>query len=203
MPRPLPASRAGWTTLAGRAPRGGAERGYCPVMSRLPYLRYADASADGQAVWDGIVGSRGGELVNADGGLIGPFNAFVHAPGAGRRLSSLGATLRFKTSIEPRLSELAILTVGAAWHAEFEWWAHARMAREHGISDAVIGAIGQGAEPPFDADDERAVYAVAHELTETAHLGPDAYAAAHGCSATRAWSSWLRSAATTRWSPIY
>jgi len=30
-------------------------------------------------VWDGVAGPRGGGLVNADGGLIGPFNAFVHA----------------------------------------------------------------------------------------------------------------------------
>ena len=48
--------------------------------SRLPYLRYDELDARGQEVWDGVAGSRGGELVNADGGLIGPFNAFVHAP---------------------------------------------------------------------------------------------------------------------------
>jgi 4-carboxymuconolactone decarboxylase len=89
-------------------------------MSRLPYLGYDDLDADGRQVWDGVVGSRLGELVNDRGGLIGPFNAFVHAPGVGRRLSSLGGKLRFATSIEPRLIELAIITVGAHWKAEFE-----------------------------------------------------------------------------------
>ena len=43
---------------------------------------------------DSIVDSLGDLLVTADGGLAGPFNAFVTAPGAGRRLPSLGATLR-------------------------------------------------------------------------------------------------------------
>ncbi len=112
---------------------------YCHDMTRLPYLRYDDLDERGREVWDGVTGSRGGELVNGEGGLIGPFNAFVHAPGVGRHLSALGGRLRFKTSIERRLSELAIITVGAAWRAEFEWWAHARIAREHGVSDAVCG----------------------------------------------------------------
>ncbi len=144
-------------------------------MSRLPYLRYDDLDADGQEVWDGVVGSRAGQLVNADGGLIGPFNAFVHAPDVGRNLSSLGRQLRFGTSMERRLSEIAIITVGARWKAEFEWWAHARMAREHGVSSAIVDAIGNGDEPPFEADDERTVHAAARQLAETGQLGQDAY----------------------------
>jgi 4-carboxymuconolactone decarboxylase len=148
------------------------------VHSRLPYLRYDDLGPDAKAVWDGVVGSRGGDLVSPDGGLVGPFNAFVHAPGVGRRLSSLGRVLRFETSIERRLSEVAIITVGARWKAEFEWWAHARMAREHGVADEVVEAIGRGEDPPFVADDERIVYAVARQLTSSGQLGQDAFAAA-------------------------
>jgi 4-carboxymuconolactone decarboxylase len=144
-------------------------------MSRLPYLRHDDLGPDGQKVWDAVVGSRGAELVNEQGGLIGPFNAFVHAPDVGRRLGSLGQVLRFGTSIERRLSEIAIITVGARWKAEFEWWAHARMAREHGVADTVVDAIGQGDDPAFEADDERAVYSVARQLTVTGRLDQDAY----------------------------
>lgn len=147
-------------------------------MSRLPYLRRDELDLAGQAVWDSVVGSRGDALVNEAGGLIGPFNAFVHAPGVGRHLSSLGARLRFKTSIERRLSELAIITVGARWKAEFEWWAHARMAREHGVSDAVVAAIGRGEVPAFEADDERVIYAAARQLADSGRLGQHAYDAA-------------------------
>ena len=144
-------------------------------MRRLPYLRRADLDADGQAVWDGVVGSRAGRLVNADGGLIGPFNAFVHAPEVGRNLSELGRVIRFGTSIERRLSEIAIITVGARWKAEFEWWAHARMARDHGVAGEIVDAIGTGAEPPFVADDERTVHAAARQLAETGRLDQDTY----------------------------
>ncbi len=149
-------------------------------MSRLRYLRYDDLDADGQKVWDGVVGSRGNQLVNEQGGLTGPFNAFLHAPGTGHRLSSLGATLRFGTSIERRLTEVAIITIGARWKAEFEWWAHSRMAREHGVPDAVVAAIGRGEEPPFEAEDERIVYAVARQLGADGHLDQGTYDAAHG-----------------------
>jgi 4-carboxymuconolactone decarboxylase len=140
-------------------------------MTRIPYLRRDELGPDGQELWDSIVDSRGGTVVTADGGLSGPFNAFVTAPDAGQRMSALGATLRFGTSIERRLTEVAIITIGARWQAEFEWWAHARMAREHGVPDAVVDAIGRGEDPPFEADDERAVYAVARELGQSGRLG--------------------------------
>jgi 4-carboxymuconolactone decarboxylase len=148
-------------------------------MSRLPYLRRNELSESGQALFDSIVSGRGAQLISAEGGLVGPFNAFVQAPDAGRRMSSLGYTLRFGTSIERRLSEIAIITVGARWQAEFEWWAHATMAREHGVPDEVVDAIGRGEDPPFSADDDRAIYTVAAELSRSGRISDDAYAQAH------------------------
>ena len=148
-------------------------------MTRIPYLRREELGPEGQQLWDAIVDGRGDLVVTAEGGLAGPFNAFVTAPAAGRRLSSLGAKLRFGTSIERRLSEIAIITVGARWQAEFEWWAHAAMAREHGVADAVVDAIGRGEDPPFEADDERAIFAVARQLSLSGRLDREAYDAAH------------------------
>jgi len=117
--------------------------------------------------------------VNSSGALVGPFNAFVWAPDIGRRLSSLGAALRFGTSLERRLTEVAIITVASSWKAEFEWWAHARMATEHGVSEAVVEAIGRGEAPPFAHDDEQVVYQVALELTEVGQVSQDSYDCAH------------------------
>jgi len=145
-------------------------------MTRIPYVRREELGPEGQQLWDSI---RSDLVLTADGGLAGPFNAFVTAPGAGRRLFSLGATLRFGTSIERRLSEIAIITTGARWQAEFEWWAHAPMARGHGVADAVVDAIGRGEDPPFEADDERAVYTVARQLSHSGRLDQAAYDAAH------------------------
>jgi 4-carboxymuconolactone decarboxylase len=148
-------------------------------VTRIPYVRREDLGPEGQRLWDGIVRTWGDLAVTGNGGLAGPFNAIVTAPDAGRRLSALGATLRSAPSIERRLSEIAIITVGARWQAEYEWYAHAPMAREHGVAAAVVDAIGRGEEPPFDADDERAVYAVARQLSDAGRLDQETYDAAH------------------------
>ena len=148
-------------------------------MIRIPYMQRDELGPEGQRLWDSIVDGRGDQVLTADGAMAGPFNAFVTAPDAGRRLSALGATLRFGTSIERRLSEVAIITIGARWRAEFEWWAHAPMAREHGVAGAVVDAIGRGEDPPFEADDERAVYAVARQLSAAGRLDQRTYDAAH------------------------
>jgi 4-carboxymuconolactone decarboxylase len=147
-------------------------------MSRLPDLHRDQLTPAGKAVWDSIVATRGDHVVSAEGVLTGPFNAMVHAPDAGGPLGSLGASLRFGTSLGRRLTEVAILTVASRWQAEFEWSAHARIAREAGVPDAVIDAIGAGKEPVFTADDDRIVYATARELVISGHLSPASYAAA-------------------------
>jgi 4-carboxymuconolactone decarboxylase len=147
-------------------------------MSRLPDLRRDQLTPAGKAVWDSIVATRGDHIVTADGTLTGPFNAMLLAPDAGGPLGSLGAALRFGTSLGRRLTEVAILTVASQWQAEFEWWAHARIAREAGVPDAVVDAIGAGQQPEFTADDERIVHTTARELVIAGHLSPARYAAA-------------------------
>jgi 4-carboxymuconolactone decarboxylase len=41
-----------------------------------------------------------------------------------------------------------------------------------------VDAIGRGEDPPFEADDERTVYAAARQLAADGHLDPATYAAA-------------------------
>jgi 4-carboxymuconolactone decarboxylase len=154
---------------------------YVDAMTRLRPITAAELDADQRLLWDAITTSRSGDaidLVGPDGGLVGPFNAFVHAPEVGRRLSSLGALLRFRTSIERRLSEVAICTVGAHWRSEFEFWAHASMAIAHGVPEAAIEALRAGHPPQFEADDERIVHAVATQLLSDRRVDVATYQAA-------------------------
>jgi 4-carboxymuconolactone decarboxylase len=144
-------------------------------MTRLPYWREEDLDAARREVWDLITATRRPGLVNDEGGLSGPYNSWIAAPGVGRRLADLGATVRFETTIERRLSEVAIITTGARWKAEYEWWAHSRMALEHGVPAAVVDAIGDGQPPPFETDDERVVYSVAAQLAADGRVDDDTY----------------------------
>lgn len=147
-------------------------------MSRLPDLRRDQLTPAAKAVWDSIVATRGEHVVSDTGVLTGPFNLMLYARDAGGPLASLGAALRFGTSLGRRLTEVAILTVASRWQAEFEWSAHARLAREAGVPDAVVDAIGQGEDPPFAADDERIVHAAAREVLTAGRVSDASYAAA-------------------------
>jgi 4-carboxymuconolactone decarboxylase len=147
-------------------------------MSRLPALRFEDLDAAGQALWVQIVDSRGDAALSAEGSLTGPFNVWVSAPDIGAPLLELGTRLRFNSHLEPRLLELAIVTIAARWQAEFEWWAHTRRAREHGIAEEVLEALAAGEAPSFTLDDERVVHAVANELATGGKLDKKTYDAA-------------------------
>jgi 4-carboxymuconolactone decarboxylase len=135
-------------------------------MSRIPYLHYEELGPDGRAVWQSVTGTRGSDVVSAEGGLVGPFNAWVHAPSIGGPAVELGAAIRFRSSLDPGLRELAILTVGARWHAEFEWWAHSRIALAQGVAPSVIDAIAADHEPEFTTDAERVVFTLVKGLVE-------------------------------------
>jgi 4-carboxymuconolactone decarboxylase len=145
-------------------------------MSRLPPRPRDALDDDGRVVWDSITATRASVIAD-DGTLMGPFNAWVTAPGIGGRLAELGAALRFASSIERRLLEVAIITVGAHWHSEFEWWAHSRMALQHGVSQDVVDAIARGETPPL-RDDERVVHAVARQLCDAGRVDQVTYDAA-------------------------
>src|SRR3954451_15585366 len=145
-------------------------------MNRLPFPTRDDLAEQGQEVWDSITASRG-SIVTDEGTLMGPFNSWVIAPRIGGRLAELGAALRFESSVERRLLEVAIITVGAHWRAEFEWWAHSRMALQHGVSQETVDAIARGATPSLP-DDERVVHAVARQLVADGHVDQGTYDAA-------------------------
>lgn len=147
-------------------------------MTRLTPLTPDQLDQTGTALRETIIGPRGASVVNEAGGLHGPFNAWLHAPVIGKDLSRLGASLRSKMSLDRRLIELAIITVGARWESEFEWYAHSTMAADAGVGQSTIDAIGNGELPDFTAEDERVVYAVAHQLVRGGRLDEDTYSAA-------------------------
>lgn len=148
-------------------------------MRRLPALNAEGLSDPARAVWDQVAGGRPTPSVDGDGGLLGPFNAWVHAPGIGRPLLEAGSVLLSATTLDRRLVELAIITTGAHWRAEFEWWAHARMAERHGVPADVIEAIGDGRDPGLSDETDRAVHQVARELASTGRLADPTYQQAH------------------------
>jgi 4-carboxymuconolactone decarboxylase len=152
-------------------------------MSRLPFITGDELTPDQQEVWDNVTSGRRGaanRFVNDEGGLIGPFNAPLFAPGTGKRVVALGEALRFETELDNRLLELAVCMVGAHWRSNFEWFAHSRLAIDAGVAEDTVTAIERGEEPSLDKDDERAVYDFTRGLLTSGRVSDAAYEAALG-----------------------
>jgi 4-carboxymuconolactone decarboxylase len=95
------------------------------------------------------------------GRMSGPFNAWLRSPELADRLQKVGEYVRFKTSLDKRINEMAILMTAQAWGAQYEWYAHAPLAVKAGLDPSVIAAIGAGRKPDNMKDDE----AIAWEFT--------------------------------------
>ena len=150
------------------------------VGGRLPPLEPAALDVAQVRVLEAMMaGPRGKSgFVSRGRPVGGPFAPWLRSPAFADLAQSLGAFVRYGTSLEPRLSELAIIVVGAVWKADYEFAAHGPMAIRAGISREVVDAVACGALPPFERDDERIVYEFARELVETRRVGEERYAAA-------------------------
>ena len=138
---------------------------------RLPAVAMENLNSAQQAVVDAINSGPRGRFMNA-----GPFAVFLHAPAYGMLAQQLGGHLRFNTSVPPRLSEFAILCTGRFWKAQFEWWAHAKIAAKQGVKEATIRDLYAGRAPKSAPRDELAIYAFVKELYGARRVSNATYA---------------------------
>lgn len=139
--------------------------------SRFPPLADAAMTPEQRRVADAI---RSGPR----GGLRGPFQAWLRSPELAQRLQAVGEYVRFSSAAPARLNELAILITARAWDAQFEWWAHHRLAIEAGLDPAIAAAIAEGRRPTSMRADEQVVYDFCAELRETRRVSDATLAAA-------------------------
>ena len=101
------------------------------------------------------------------GPLGGPFNVWLRSPDIGNIIQSLGAAIRFRSSLPNKLNELAIITTARVWSAQYEWIAHRRLAEQAGLDPAIADDIAQGRRSAKMSEDEAIVYDFSRELHET------------------------------------
>ncbi len=92
-------------------------------MARIPLLTAADANDSNR------------DVLQRDVNL---YYALGHVPGAARAFSQMGLWLRFESTLDTRLRELAILTVGYVERAVYEWAHHIELGYQFGVTDADI-----------------------------------------------------------------
>ena len=135
---------------------------------RLRDLSPGEMSDDQKGIYaESVAGKRGT--------VVPPLRAWSRAPEMARHASRLGAYLRYETSLGPQLSELAILVTARYWSAQFEWYAHKKMALEAGLDPNIIDAINHRHVPDFDSPKAQLVYEFTESLHENRSVPPLLY----------------------------
>ena len=98
------------------------------------------------------------------GRMSGPFNTWLRSPVLADRLQKVGEYVRFNTSLDKRINEMAIIMTAQAWGAQYEWYAHAPLAIKAGLDPAIVKAIGEGRKPENMKDDEAIVWEFTTQL---------------------------------------
>lgn len=107
-----------------------------------------------------------------------PFNPWLRSPELADRLQRVGEYLRFKSSIPPRLNELAILITARQWDSQYEWFAHHRLAMQAGLNPLVAAELAEGKRPSGMQEDETIVYNFCLEMHQNKKVSDATYKAA-------------------------
>lgn len=128
-------------------------------IGRLPHPTPGELDADQRAVYDQIVsGPRSSgpfRLTDDEGRLHGPFNAMLVNPGIGLTVQRLGADIRYRSSLDAREREIAILALSHLRESDFEWYAHERVGLTVGLTAEELDALDAGRTPAWLSDRER------------------------------------------------
>ncbi|MCP1837963.1 alkylhydroperoxidase family enzyme [Bradyrhizobium sp. USDA 4523] len=65
----------------------------------------------------------------------------VNSPDMARAFNGVGGYIRFKSKLDPRLRELAILQVGWLEQSEYEFTHHVKIGKEFGVTDEDIQSL--------------------------------------------------------------
>jgi 4-carboxymuconolactone decarboxylase len=111
----------------------------------------------------------------AHGRLIGPFNPSLLNPQIGTAFLKLQAAEEQHTSLDERVRQVVILTVGAVWQAPYELYAHSAVARHGGLSDAVVAELVAGNMPDCLAEEQKTAHRLARALSTSHHVDDGLY----------------------------
>lgn len=138
-------------------------------MARLNNITREELAAEDQHFFDEIVGSRGS--------VRGPYGILLHSPKLAARVAHTGTYVRFDLDLPEALKEVIIIATAREIRNQYEFAAHARLARSHGVSEETIGAIARGTAPEGLAGDEALVVTYAQELLQRRKVSDETFAA--------------------------
>lgn len=141
-------------------------------MARIPYPDPAELPAETRNVL----------------AKMAPLNIFrmlAHGHGLLEAFARYGNYILFKMELHPFLREIAILRVGHLSGAAYEVHQHERIARDIGMSEALVAAIRVGPDAPGLDTTERVVIRYTDEVVKNVKASDATFAAALDALGTR------------------
>jgi len=139
---------------------------------RLPLRNPAELSAAQKQIYDrlnaGMIQWAEGipfRSTTSDGRLIGPFNPMLLCPNTTSGFLDFIESDTRSTTLDARLREVVILTVGAVWQSGYEIYAHSAVARNAGLPEHAIRELVAGGCPEELTDQEKTAHRYARQLS--------------------------------------
>ncbi|HEX3410015.1 MAG TPA: carboxymuconolactone decarboxylase family protein [Candidatus Binataceae bacterium] len=143
------------------------------MAARLPYLKRNDLPEADRDIWDQFVKERGSEPGHIH-------RVVANAPNLLRRFLALANELRNGTELDPKLRELALMTVGRVAQAEYEFTHHWNISLKVGVKREQLEHLADFATSPLFNEEERAVMRYAAEVTTNIKVSDATFEALHG-----------------------
>jgi 4-carboxymuconolactone decarboxylase len=125
-------------------------------MARLPNLTKDQLKPEDQKFFEAIADSRGG--------VRGPYGVLMHSPDLAARVAHTGSYVRYNLDLPEALRETIIIATAREIKSQYEFFAHARLARQAGVTENTIQAIAYGTAPQGLAGDEGMLVRYVQEL---------------------------------------
>ena len=136
-------------------------------MARVRYVPTTELKADHPTLHDRLVTERKVPTANI-------FLALANAPALLDAFLSYANAIR-ASELDPKLREMAILTVGHCTNSEYEIAHHHSHALKAGLSEQQIAAIAQFETSDLFSDKEKAVMAFAKDSTLNVDVSQDVW----------------------------
>ena len=128
------------------------------MPARLPYVTRNDLPEVDREIFDQFVKERGTEPGHIH-------RVVANAPNLLRRFLGLANELRNGTELDPKLRELALMTVGRLTDAEYEFTHHWNISLKVGVKREQLEHLADFESSALFSDHERAVMRYASEAT--------------------------------------
>lgn len=120
------------------------------------------------------------EIARTRGRVGGPFVALFHSPELAARTAHLGSYLRFESTLDKKVVELAALASARELECKHEWAAHVRHAQNAGIPIATIRAVHQKEGMEHYSSEEAQIISYVQELLRHHRVSEATFQALYG-----------------------